>query len=657
MAGCKLHHTFIFTFLLLSVSFFHTSLSQSQTPTPAPAPAPASDSCNGVFLSYTYTRGNPIPPTDPTNQAYRFESTLVVLNNGRHELKSWRAFVGFRHKELLVSASNAILADGSSLPAEVGGGAVFAGFPMADLKSAVETAGDRTQMEVRVELVGTQYGVGAPNVPMPLNISLVNDGYACYNATNTGNNEMHVCCIQDRNSDTNNGLNEEFLPRQEGDLIIMYDVIRAYDDNYWAQVSISNHNPLGRLDNWQLSFDWMREEFIFAMKGAYPLVVDTSECVFGRQGQHYKGMDFSQALNCERRPTIIDLPPTRANDTNLGRIPFCCRNGTILPPSMDPSKSKSSFQMQVYKMPPDLNRTELASPQNWKINGGAMNPDYQCGNPIQVSPSQFPDPSGLPSETAAIVSWQVVCNITQSKKETPKCCVSYSAFFNESAIPCNTCACGCNSNPSETCSATEPALLLRPDSLLIPFENRSAEAKEWANIHKRTLPNPLPCGDNCGVSINWHLVSDYKDGWSARITIFNWGETNFEDWFAAVQLDKAIAGFEGVYSFNGSVPDGSNNTIFMYGHPGNNFLLAETDGANPKKDPRVPGTQQSVISFKKKLTPGIKVAEGDGFPTKVLFNGEECSLPIILPSKASRAGAATSIFGFLTLALLLLMQR
>ncbi|KAE8697934.1 COBRA-like protein 8 [Hibiscus syriacus] len=603
----KLHPIIIFRLVLLSLSLFNTSLSQPQVP--PPAPAPASDSCNGVFLSYTYNSGRAIPPTDPTNQAYRFESTLRVVNNGRHELKSWRAFVGFSHRELLVSASNAVLADGNSLPAEVSNGAVFPGFPASYLKSAVETAGDTTQMEVSVGLVGTQFGVGAPDVPMPLNISLVNDGYTRVNASNQGNRVMHVCCIiQDTNS--NVGVNEEFLPRQEGDLIIRYDVIRAYDDNYWAQVSISNHDPLSRLDNWHLSFDWMREEFIYIIRGAYPYVVDTTYCVFGRQGQHYQGMDFR--------------------------------------------RSKSSFQMQVYKMPPDLNGTEQAPPQNWKING-TMNPDYECASPIRVSPSQFPDPSGLPSETAAVASWQVVCNITQSRQAVPRCCVSYSAFFNDSAIPCNTYACGCNRNPSQTCSASEPALLLRPDTLLIPFENRTAEALGWADIKRQTVPNLLPCGDNCGVSINWHVLSDFKYGWSARITIFNWGESSFEDWFTAVQLDNAVPGFEAVYTFNGSVLQGSNNTISMQGRPGLNYLLAETDGSNPRKDSRVPGTQQSVISFKKKSTLGIQVATRDGFPTKVLFNGDECALPTILPSKAPMISAASSIVGFLTLAMLLLM--
>lgn len=471
---------------------------------------------------------------------------------------------------------------------------------------------------------------------------------------------MHLCCIKDASFRSNITAENEFLPRQDGDITIMYDVMRSYETDYWAQVSISNHNTLRRLDNWKLSWEWMRDEFIYGMKGAYPYVVDTSYCIFGRQGQFYKDMDFSAALNCERRPTIIDLPPTRANDTNLGGIPFCCRNGTILPPNMDPSKSKSIFQMQVYKMPPDLNKSELIPPQKWKIINGTPNPDnqYQCGPPVRVSPSTFPDSSGLPTESRSIASWQVVCNITRPKQTSPRCCVSFSAFFNDSAIPCSTCACGCNNIPIQTCSPIERALLLPPYALLIPFENRSVEAVEWAEIKRRSVPNPLPCGDNCGVSINWHLLSDYRGGWTARITLLNWGETDLADWFAAVQLDNAGPGFEQVYSFNGTTLAGSNNTIFLQGISDFNNLAAEKDDANPRKHPRVPGYQQSVILFTKKTTPNINVARGDGFPKKVIFNGDECALPAVLPSSSgSKIMTATTVLVSLATALApLLMQ-
>lgn len=184
-----------------------------------------------------------------------------------------------------------------------------------------------------------------------------------------GNSEMHLCCTRDLTTRQDTTVEEEIQPSQKGDLVITYDILSSYDTNYWAQVTISNHNPLSRLDNWKLSWEWTRGEFIYSMKGAYPIVVDTRDCIFGPQGQYYKDLDFSNVLNCEKRPTIIDFPQTRANDSKLGMILFCCRNETILPPSVDQTKSISSFQMQVFKMPPDLNRTQLTPPQNWKING------------------------------------------------------------------------------------------------------------------------------------------------------------------------------------------------------------------------------------------------------------------------------------------------
>lgn len=163
--------------LLLSISV-ETSISQPL------------DLCNGILISYTYNTGYSIPPnltsTDPTLQPYRFESTLTLLNNGLEELKSWRVFVGFQNKEFLVYASQAVLADGTSLPADVSNGTVFAGFPVTDLKTAVQTAGDPNQMQAQVQLVGVQFGIGNPQVPMPSSITLANDGFLCSGPANQG---------------------------------------------------------------------------------------------------------------------------------------------------------------------------------------------------------------------------------------------------------------------------------------------------------------------------------------------------------------------------------------------------------------------------------------------------------------------------------------
>ncbi|GFP82414.1 cobra-like protein 7, partial [Phtheirospermum japonicum] len=149
---------------------------------------------------------------------------------------------------------------------------------------------------------GTQFGVGPRGVPMPTNISLVNDGWICPAPTMQGNRTMEVCCTKDPRFQPHTTIDDqEFLPRQDGNLTITYDITRTYESSYWAQVTIENHNPLGRLDNWQLSWDCMEDEFIFAMLGAYPSVVDTSDCIFGPQGQYYQQLDFSTALNCDRR--------------------------------------------------------------------------------------------------------------------------------------------------------------------------------------------------------------------------------------------------------------------------------------------------------------------------------------------------------------------
>ncbi|XP_056163973.1 COBRA-like protein 10 [Syzygium oleosum] len=601
--------------------------------TPA-APPPEQEDCDGIFIMYNFIERIKEYPhvKNASAQSWAFKSQMTVLNAGLEELKAWKVFIGFQHNEILVGASGAVSIDGEDLPAKVGNnGTTLAGYPQADLKTSIETAGDINQIQARIELTGTQFGVKPPGVPMPKKIRLENDGYKCPAARRRGTNTMLMCCVKDKKHKSKQ-TKTKFLPRQYGDLTFTYDVLQAYEGNYLAQVTMDNNHPLGRLDHWNLTWEWMRGEFIYSMRGAYTHKKDPSECIYGVAGQYYKDFDFSQVMNCEKKPVIADLPADRANDTKVGKLPYCCRNGTLLPALMDESKSRSIFQLQVYKIPPDMNRTALTPPQRWKIDG-VINPEYKCGAPIRVDPTEFPDPSGLQATSSAIASWQVSCNITRPKAKESRCCVSFSAYYNESIIPCNTCACGCDN--TDRCNPKAHAMLLPPEAILVPFENRTAKAKAWAKIKHYPVYNPMPCPDNCGVSLNWHINSDYKQGWTARITLFNWDDFPFEDWFAAIQMKKAFPGYEKVYSFNGTKLPQTNDTIFFQGTPGMNFLVGETNGTNPLVDPRVPGKQQSVISFTKKTTPGINILRGDGFPSKVFFNGEECSLPSSIPLRSA----------------------
>jgi hypothetical protein len=122
-------------------------------------------------------------------------------------------------------------------------------------------------------------------------------------------------------------------------------------------------------------------------------------------------------------------------------------------------------------------------------------------------------------------------------------------------------------------------------------------------------------------------------------------------------MKKAYRGYENVYSFNGTLIPELSNTIFFQGLRGLNFLVGEKNGSNPAKDPRVPGKQQSVISFTKGRTPGIKIAKGDGFPSRVFFNGEECSLPTQFPIGNGNRCRVHLVEGILILATMLLLQN
>ncbi|KAK0600772.1 hypothetical protein LWI29_018275 [Acer saccharum] len=563
-----------------------------------PETPPGQDNCNGIFLTYNFNGREKEYPRlkNATAQAWAFKAVASILNAGTEELKAWRMFVGFHHKEILVSATGATIVDGSDFPAAVGNGTTFVGNPMVDLKTAVDTAGDINQISVQIEITGTQFGVKPPELPMPKNIKLMNDGWKCPGAKRKGG-YMHVCCKKDPKFKAPKVKSTKFAPRRWGDLSISYDVLQAYSNNYMAQVTLDNTSPIGGFDHWNLTWEWQYGEFINDMRGAFASRKDSASCLYGSAGKYYKDLDFSNVMNCEKRPYISDMPLDKANDTKLGKLPSCCRNGSLLPIVMDPSKARSMFQMTVYKLPPYDNRTALTPPMKWQIKG-VLGSNYKCGAPIRVDPTEFPDPSGLLLKTTAIATWQVVCNMTKPEKKKARCCVSFSAYYNGSVIPCNTCACGCPD--TDKCNPDAKPMLLPSESLLVPFANRTVKAKAWAKLKKFPIPKKLPCPDNCGVSINWHINSDYASGWTARVTLFNWEEFAFEDWFAAVKMDKAYDGYENVYSFNGTKLTNVAKTIFFHGLKDLNYLVGETNGSDPKNDPRVPGKQQSVISFSKK---------------------------------------------------------
>lgn len=146
------------------------------------APPPAQENCDGVFVTYAFDNREREYPfvKNVTAQAWAFTSMLTVVNTGLNELKSWKVHIGFQHNELLISTEGAVAVGGDGFPIKAGkNGTVLAGFPQSDLKTAIDTAGDFTQMAAQVKIKGTQFGVAAKSTPMPKTIKLLNDGYKC----------------------------------------------------------------------------------------------------------------------------------------------------------------------------------------------------------------------------------------------------------------------------------------------------------------------------------------------------------------------------------------------------------------------------------------------------------------------------------------------
>lgn len=160
-----------------------------------------------------------------------------------------------------------------------------------------------------------------------------------------------------------------------------------------------------KLDTWNLSWTWQEGEFISKMMGATTLHADVDVCLKGPAGKIFTGdPDLNKVFSCSTSPEIIDLPLDRTNDTLIGGIKYCCRNGTMWPQVLDPAKSKSAFIMNVFKLPPSSYHLETISPPgNWRFGDVGR---FKCGSPRRVKPTAYPDPYLL-HETTAFKTWEV----------------------------------------------------------------------------------------------------------------------------------------------------------------------------------------------------------------------------------------------------------
>ncbi|CAI7773039.1 unnamed protein product, partial [Closterium sp. NIES-53] len=218
----------------------------------------------------------------------------------------------------------------------------------------------------------------------------------------------------------------------------------------------------------------------------------------------------------------------------------------------------------------------------------------------------YRDPSSPPPRPACCVSFSAAFNNTGSPQG------AWGSIFGRSSStgsgsgqfyvsPCKTCACGCPGEPdssSSSSSSASSASLSSVSSPTSPFSppslssillgvpsagngtatNRSSYRhvglRDWPMcsapatifdtiggrgdvVPSKKLPSwygqdrdfiSARCRDSCPIHLHWHVVAVYEDGFVAKLSIINRGNSSVSDWVALIAL-PSIANTSAIYSF------------------------------------------------------------------------------------------------------------
>ncbi|EFJ34809.1 hypothetical protein SELMODRAFT_405727 [Selaginella moellendorffii] len=380
----------------------------------------------------------------------------------------------------------------------------------------------------------------------------------------------------------------------EGNITLKWDIISWTSDGYQALVSIINYQRYRHIESpgWTLGWTWQGGEVIWGMVGAQATY----------QGDCSK---FHGTIPhcCLQSPTIVDLLPEAPASMKSAN---CCRNGVLSSLLQDPENSVASFQLTVGQ---SSNVSDTTSPPKSFLLG-APGPGYECSSPRRVNGSLFFTPDHRRA-TQALMTWNVTCRYSQAvAQRAPSCCVSYSAFYNATIVPCPTCACQCSYN------ATQPIQNAQP--MCMQMSSAYMNSPGYSTGRTRDPPELYCSTDMCPVKIHWHVKTNYYDYWRAKLTIINRSlRKNHTQWNVVVQhpnLDNLTSAFSFNYM---SLPRGRTNDTAMFW--GIRYYNDELLTAGPV------GNVQSELLFQK--DPSFTLDKGWAFPRRVYFNGEECVLP------------------------------
>ncbi|KAL0422010.1 UNVERIFIED_CONTAM: protein COBRA [Sesamum latifolium] len=258
-----------------------------------------------------------------------------------------------------------------------------------------------------------------------------------------------------------------------GNVTVKWDVMSWTPDGYVAVVTIFNFQKYRHIESPGWKLGWTWAKKEVIWSMLGGQATEQGDC------SRFKG---NIPHCCKKNPTIVDLLPGTPYNQQIAN---CCKGGVISSWVQDPANAASSFQLSV----------------------------------------------------GQAVTWNVTCSYSQFlAQKTPTCCVSLSAFYNDTIVGCPTCSCGCQ-------NITQPGTCVDPDSPHI--------ASVVSNSDKNNLAPLVQCTSHmCAVRIHWHIKINYKEYWRVKIAITNFNyRMNYTQWNLVAQHPN-FDNLTQIFSFN-----------------------------------------------------------------------------------------------------------
>ncbi|KAK0573093.1 hypothetical protein LWI29_002900 [Acer saccharum] len=188
--------------------------------------------------------------------------------------------------------------------------------------------------------------------------------------------------------------------------------------------------------------------------------------------------------------------------------------------------------------------------------------------------------------------------------QNPKCCVSLSAFYNDTIIPCPRCSCQCQDDPTANCVWRNTFFVATKHGL------------------NEEPPQAVICSEHmCPIRVHWHVKQSYKEYWRVKITVTNLNVMRNYSQRNMVVLHPNLQCVTQVFSFNYKPLDQYDGYIsytgMLWGIQYYNDMLLQAGES---------GNVQAEILFHK--DEGIfTFGQGWDFPRRIMLNGDECVMP------------------------------